>query len=114
MTNDQLSLAWDEAAQYSDPDAFVSDLLLSSAFLPEDPDAQPDLSLAPALRAVWTACCGSFRELLQLIHETQSSLSRRFDIPMRTVQGWALGERQCPPYVRRMILELSGVLATVK
>jgi len=107
MTSEQLSLSWAEAAQYSDPDAFASDLILSEMFLPEDPAAEPDLSLVPALRQIHRAAAGSFRDFLAVVGETQSSLSRRYGIPLRTVQGWTLGERQCPPYVRRLIYELS-------
>lgn len=108
MTIDQLSIAFAEAPNYNDPDAFASDLLLSSAFLPLDPDAEPDLTLADPLRAVWTAACGSFPEFLRTVGLTQSGCSRRFGIPLRTVQGWALGERQCPAYIRRMLYELSA------
>ena len=37
---------------------------------------------------------------------SQSALARRFGIPLRTVQGWYLGERKPPEYVVSMICEL--------
>jgi DNA-binding transcriptional regulator YiaG len=37
---------------------------------------------------------------------TQTKLSRRFNIPLRTVQGWHIGERQAPPYVVAMMDEI--------
>lgn len=37
---------------------------------------------------------------------TQTELARRFGIPLRTVQGWYLGERRPPSYVPGMIAEL--------
>lgn len=48
-----------------------------------------------------------FRDLLAMLGLTQSECARRFGIPLRTVQSWALGERQCPAYVRRMMAELA-------
>ena len=37
---------------------------------------------------------------------SQTALSRRFNIPLRTVQGWYIGERTPPAYVVSMIAEL--------
>jgi len=110
MTEKQLSFAFAEAKNYTDPDAFVSDLLLSSVFLPEDETGEPDLSLIPSLEAVWHTACDPFRELLPRMGLTQSALSRRFCIPLRTVQGWALGEREMPPYVRYLIALAAGYI----
>ncbi len=39
------------------------------------------------------------------------ALSKRFDIPYRTVQDWAAGKRTPPVYVLRMIREILGVEA---
>ncbi len=109
MTNEQLTLAFSEACNYTDEDAFVSDLALSAAFLPpEDPDAQLDPALPEQLRRIWTVARAPFRELLGELGLTQSACSRRFAIPLRTVQGWTLGERACPPYVRLMLAQLVG------
>lgn len=49
-----------------------------------------------------------FRDLLAALGLTQTELSRRYCIPLRTVQGWACGTRSCPPYVRLMIAELES------
>lgn len=48
----------------------------------------------------------NIRELCEKYNISQSGLSRRFGIPLRTVQGWYLGERKPPEYVARMIDEL--------
>lgn len=34
---------------------------------------------------------------------TQTEFAKRFGIPLRTVQGWCLGERTPPPYVIALI-----------
>lgn len=111
MTNDQFPLAVTEAANYADPDAYVSDMLLSSAFVnPEDAEAQPDLDAAPQLVAIWQTVNAPFREFLKLVGLRQAELSRLYFIPLRTVQGWALGEAQCAAYIRLMIARLQGFI----
>lgn len=50
-----------------------------------------------------------FRDLLKALGMTQTGCSRRYDIPLRTVQHWAAGDRDCPPYVKLMIAELAGL-----
>ena len=51
-----------------------------------------------------------FRDLLRAMGLTQTACSRRFDIPLRTVQGWANETRRCPVYIRLMMAELTGIL----
>ena len=48
----------------------------------------------------------TIREICERHNINQSDLARRFGIPLRTVQGWYLGERKPPEYVARMIEEL--------
>lgn len=109
MTDLQKRTALQEAASYTDIDAFVSDLLLSSAFIdPDDETAEPDVSLIPELKALWHVANDSFKDLLKAMGLTQTECSRRFCVPLRTVQHWALEERSCAIYVRLMMAELTG------
>lgn len=50
-----------------------------------------------------------FRDLLDAMHMTQTECCRRFEIPWRTMAHWAAGDRQCPPYVRLMMADLTGI-----
>ena len=50
--------------------------------------------------------CLSVREIIDKFGLTQKAFSARFGIPLRTVQHWVAGTRQCPAYVRGMILEI--------
>lgn len=111
MTEDQITHAFHEAPNYTDPDTFISDLLLSAVFLPpDDPEAEPDLSQADALRRIWQAATLPIRELLPAMGLTQTGLSKRYGIPLRTVQGWA-GETRTPPlWLRLMLADLSDWL----
>lgn len=57
--------------------------------------------------------CGRFEDLMELpfrdflreLGLSQTECSRRFDIPLRTVQNWANDVNKCPGYTRRMIAE---------
>lgn len=111
MTDAQITHAFSEAPHYSDPDAYISDLLLSASFLPpDDPEAEPDLTLADPLRRIWQAANLPFKALLDRLGLTQTGLSKRYGIPLRTVQGWAGETRTPPPWLRLMLADLSGWL----
>lgn len=111
MTESQITHAFSEAPNYQDPDAFISDLILSAAFVPpDDPEAIPDLTKAEPLRRIWQAANLPFKALLAELGHTQTGLSRRYGIPLRTVQGWA-GETRTPPlWLRLMLADLAGWL----
>ena len=104
MTIEQLKIAIFEAENYTDVDGFVSNLLLSPAFLsPADDRAEPDLSQSADLRKVWMGVKAPFRDFLAAFDMTQTKLSREFSIPLRTIQDWAGERRHCPIYVRKLM-----------
>ena len=37
---------------------------------------------------------------------TQTAFAKRFGIPLRTLQHWIAGDRECPKYVIAMLSEL--------
>ena len=45
----------------------------------------------------------SIREICEEYNLSQTELSKRFLIPLRTVQNWHSGARKPPPYVVAMI-----------
>ena len=50
-------------------------------------------------------------DLLSASGLTKAAFSRRFLIPLRTVENWVSGIRPCPIYVRLMIADLLGLVA---
>ena len=50
------------------------------------------------------------REICTAANLTQSALSARFDIPLRTIENWCSGKRSCALYIRRMMMECLGLL----
>lgn len=112
MTINQYHLALTEIENYTDRDAFVSDLALSSAF-PED----SDLSVtASELILIWEAYHMTIRDLRTASGLSRMEFSRRFRIPIRTVENWECtgpNARECPTYVRMLIAESLGLMPEV-
>jgi len=109
MTDKQFYTLYGEATNYPDPDAYASDVSLS-LLDPDDPGQEVDMALVDQLRTLWHVANAPFKDLLALLGLNQTQCATRFCIPLRTVQGWALGERQAPPYVRLMMAELTGII----
>lgn len=53
----------------------------------------------------------SVKAIAQTAGLNQRELARRFDIPYRSVENWCSGTNQCPPYVKKMMMELLGQTA---
>lgn len=97
-----------EALNYSDQDAFVSDLALSSIW-EDGADEIPD-SRIDWLRQIWAAAHRSIKDICKDAGLTQRGLAEHFNIPTRTIGNWATGERACPEYTRIMMQELLGLV----
>lgn len=112
MTINQYHLALTEIENYTDRDAFVSDLALSSAF-PEE----SDLSVtASELVLIWDAYHMTIRDLRTASGLSRMDFSRRFCIPIRSVENWECkgpNARECPTYVRLLIAEAIGLMPEV-
>lgn len=63
------------------------------------------------LTTIWGIANKEFRELLDDMGLNQSQCARQFCIPLRTVQDWAVGRREPPPYIRLMMAEAVGLLS---
>lgn len=112
MTINQYHLALTEIENYTDRDAFVSDIALSSAF-PEE----SDLSVtASDLILIWDAYHMTIRDLRTAAGLSRIDFSRRFRIPIRTIENWECtgpNARECPVYVRLLIAEAIGLMPEV-
>lgn len=109
MTNKMIHVLYGEAVNYTDPDAFASDSAMS-VLNPEDPEQEIDLAVFNQLRVLWHVANDPFKDFLRMLGIKQSECAIRFCIPLRTVQSWALRERDCPRYIRIMMAELTGIL----
>ena len=96
-----------EAGNYSDQDAYVSDLALSSIWV-IDAEEIPDGRIE-WLRQVWKAARRTVKDICKDAGMTQNATADYFCIPRRTFGNWCTGERECPIYTRLMMQEILGL-----
>ena len=108
MDNRIYRMCLSEAYNYSDQDAFVSDLALSSIW--EDDVEEIPAERIEWLRQIWTAARRSVKDICKDAGLTQRGLAEFFNIPARTVGNWCTGERTCPEYTRIMMQEILGLV----
>lgn len=109
MTDTQFIFAWREAMTFTDRDAFVSELALSSIF-PAPEDGSIDLDLIDHLGSIWDAAHRNVRDIATDAGLSQRKLAEWFGIPYRTVEDWCTDRRNCPDYVRLMMQECIGLV----
>ena len=74
--------------------------------IPDDADGCVDLAAEnERLANIWELAHLPMRELVGRTGLSQTAFAKRAGIPRRTVQGWCLGERDCPAYVRFLLAE---------
>lgn len=108
MTAKQYYFCVTEAANYKDMDVYVSDLALSTIW-----DDAPGAPIPPErldqLRSIYAAASYTVREIVAAAGMTQAAFSRRFCVPLRTVESWCAGCRECPLYTRLLIQQALGL-----
>lgn len=103
MTTEQRNFCLDEMPNYTDRDTWLSDVSLSSIW-EDELDAEIPPERLEALEHLWDAVHLPMRDLLSPLTPTQAS--RKYYIPVRTLQDWYAGVRSCPVYVRLFLCGL--------
>ena len=110
MTAKQYYFCVSAVANYSDPDAYVSDLALSTIW-----DDTPDAPIPPErlenLRNIYTAAARTPKEIVSLSGLSQAAFAERWCIPRRTVEDWCRGIAKCPLYTRLLVQQSLGLFA---
>lgn len=101
----EIALLLAEAPGYTDRDAYVSDLSLSSIWGDGEDDPIPPERI-DLIGRVYDALHSTLPELLQIFGMSQTAFAAHFGIPFRSVQNWYLGTRKCPPYLLPMCAKL--------
>lgn len=84
-------------------EVFLNNITLS---VPDNATGCIDLDAEKArLSTIWDVVHLSMRELVARTGLSQTAFAKGAGIPLRTVQGWCLGERECPAYVRFLLAE---------
>lgn len=96
-----------ESYNYTDQDAFVSDLALSSIW--GDDAAEIPAGRIEWLRQIWAATHRSVKEICKLAGMSQNAVADHFGIPRRTFGNWCTESRECPEYTKLMMQELLGL-----
>lgn len=74
--------------------------------IPDDASGCVDLDAEKKrLEKIWTVARMSFKELVNASGLTQSGFAKCAGVPLRTLQGWCGGTRECPVYIRFLLAE---------
>lgn len=114
MTPNQFNFCVQNALNFTDQDAYVSELALSSIW-GDTPDAAIPQDRLDDLRQVYDAVNRSVRDITDATGQSQAAFARKHCIPVRTVNNWCLPtsspeHRDCPLYVRLLLLRAEGLL----
>lgn len=109
MIDKQRMYCVSEALEYTDRDAYVSDLALSAIW--GDPaDADIPADRLETLGKIWDAVHRSVREIADAAGLSHRKLAERFCVPYRTMENWCSSTNNCPVYIRLMMQQLLGLL----
>ena len=87
---------------------FSNNITLSA---PDDASDCIDLDAEKArLSRIWELAHLSMKELISRTGMSQTSFAKGAGIPLRTVQNWCAGSRDCPVYVRFLLAEHYSLL----
>ena len=109
MTDKQYHLCVSESIKYTDRDAYISDLALSSIW-GDGPEAEIPAERIDQLGSIFDAANRSVSEIAKAAGLSQRKLAERFGIPYRTMENWCAGTNKCPDYARLMMQECVGLL----
>lgn len=99
-----------DALETDDKDLYIAEQGSSSLLIDPEDESEPDWEgIISLLSDVWELAHMTVADLCKAAGFTTADLSRRFLIPLRTVQSWISRERECPAYTRLMMAELLGL-----
>ena len=109
MTNAQFYRAASEAAEYTDRNAYISDLTLSSMW-----DAAPGSGIPQRrvddLGRIYDAAHRTVRDIAAAKGVSVRQLALRHAIPQRTVEDWSAGRSVPSLWVLLLLQEAEGLL----
>lgn len=109
MTYKQFNICASEVPEYTDRDAYISDIAMSSMWGDDESSEIPPERIS-VLGEIYDACHRSVRDIVAVSGLTQRAFAERFCIPLRTVEDWCTGKRECNIYTRLMMQECLCIL----
>lgn len=113
ITDEQFYKLAGGAVKYTDRDAYVSDYSLSSMWGGVDEAADIPPERIELVGKMWDICHLSLKDIRAAAGLTQAAFSRRFLIPIRTIEDWEAGQRECRLYLRLLLAEAVGLFRRV-
>ena len=108
MTLKQYQTCIRELPQYADPDAYISDLSLSSIW-GDNPETEIAEDRIAQLRTIFQAASKMVPDIAAAANLNITQMATRFAIPYRTMQDWFAGARPCSLSIRLMMQECLGL-----
>ena len=109
MTDHQFYIAWGECSDYTDRDAYISDLALSSIWGDAE-DADIPQERIDQLSQIWDVQHMTMRDIRAASKLSQVKFAERFCIPRRTVENWDSSINTPPDYVKILISRCLGLI----
>lgn len=109
MTDTQFAACVREVPAYTDIDAYVSDLALSTIWGDAE-EADIPAARIDQLRAIYSAVNRPIRAIVAASGLSQAAFAERYCIPRRTVENWCSGVNECPLYTRLLLQRAEGLL----
>lgn len=110
MTRLEFNTCAAEASAYTDRDAYISDMALSSLW-GDAPEAELPQQRIETLGQVWDAVKLPMKEIVKYTGLSQAKFARLYNIPRRTVENWCSGSRECPLYTSLLLQEAIGLIS---
>lgn len=107
ITNRQRMDCIRETTAYTDRDAYISDVALSSIW-GDDNEITDDL--IATLGNIWDAAHRTVKDICRDANISQRQLAEQFCIPYRTVENWCAGVNECPIYTKLMMQQLLNLI----
>lgn len=107
MTDVLFEKLWKDALDQPDQELYISEYGYPDWF---DEISEDSGEVIAALTKIHTAAHMTVKDILSAAGLTQAAFSVKFCIPKRTIENWSAGSRQCPDYVRLMLIRLLGLI----
>ena len=107
MKDSTFKKLWDTALEQPDLEMYIGEFGYPDYF--DDIGDTPE-KIIENLSKIYAAANMSIGEVIKKSGMTQKQFSEKFCIPVRTVENWSAGSRDCPDYLRLMLIRQLDLL----
>lgn len=107
MTDKMFNKLWLDALAQPNKDMYIGEYGYPDWFDQINLDAD---EVIKALGQIHYVAHASTREIVRASGLTQAAFAAKLCIPLRTVEDWVAGRRNCPDYTRLLIAEKLGLI----